>query len=201
MGGSRRKFIKASIGVGILVLSYLAWRQYNLPIPEETEQNKPPPSGGGGGGGGNGEQPPEQEPQEINIEFTEYPRSSPVEHSSPYLMLEPLSANQDGGVVYLDLNCHNRGGAPSTAVLEVFRIDGDKLTFPLILSDLPRVYNTIVHLSPGTAIPVSLSLPVLENTLGYIFVLSDPLLDSCPRVFNSSSDLENYLRKIIYFGK
>jgi len=195
MESGRRRFIKASIGLGILIIGYLAWNQYYQPTQEDIGGNN---SSSGGENGG--QQSPEEQPQELNIEFTEYPKNSPLGYGSPYLVLEPRSSSQNGDTVFLTLYCHNRGDTPSTAILEIYRID-EGFSFPLKLSELPRIYNSVVHLSPGSSIPFSTSLPVSEDIVGYLFILSDPLLDSCPRNYNSFDELENYIRHVIYFGK
>lgn len=112
MDKNRRRFIKIGIGVAILFAGYLAWRQMNIP-----EIKEPSNQVGGNTTSGIGEKP-----QELNIEFEEYPTDSPLNHTSPYLVLEPISSYNGPGGATLILNCHNRGGGVSTAVLEVFRL-------------------------------------------------------------------------------
>jgi len=202
----RRTFLKVSLGVGAAaLLAYLLWPTIQLYLRRESEptKTKPPHTK---------TTPPETEApetgqlEEVTLELEEYPENSPIGHAYPYLVLEPVSGHSErspGGSterILVQLSCYNRGGAPSTAVLEAFRIDGS-FSFPLFLSSLPKLAHIPVYLSPGSAQPVWLDLTVPAGTTGVLFVLSDPMLDACPRSYDSAEEMSAQQRRLAYFGR
>ncbi|MDK2465072.1 MAG: hypothetical protein QI223_09915 [Candidatus Korarchaeota archaeon] len=208
----RRTFLKIGLAAGAsALLAYLLWptvqlylRREGEPVKTKPPETEEPPVTEGPAGT---EAPTEaRQPEEVTLELEEYPGDSPVGHAYPYLVIEPVSGSSErspGGSterILVQLNCCNRGGAPSTAVLEAFRIDGP-FSLPLSLSSLPKLAHIPVYLSPGSTQPVWLDLVVPAGTTGVLFVLSDPMLDACPRRFASADEMSAQQRRVIYFGR
>ncbi len=208
----RRTFLKIGLAAGAsALLAYLLWPTVQLYLRREVEPKKrPPPTGtkpprteGPPATGGPADT---EQPGEVTLELEEYPEDSPIGHAYPFLVLEPVTGSSEqspGGSterIEVQLSCRNRGGAPSTAVLEAFRIDGS-FSFPLSLSSLPKLAHVPLYLSPGSTQPVWLDLVVPAGTTGVLFVLSDPMLDACPRRFASVDEVSAQQRRLAYFGR
>ncbi len=219
MDRGRRTFLKVGLGAGVAaLLAYLLWPTIQLYLQREGGltktttpplKTKPPKTEGPSpteGPAETGAPAGTERPEEVTLELEEYPENSPVGHAYPYLVLEPVSGSSErppGGSnerILVQLNCCNRGGAPSTAILEAFRIDGP-FSFPLSLSSLPKLVHVPLYLSPGSTQPVWLDLVVPAGTTGVLFVLSDPMLDACPRRFASVDEMVAQQRRVTYFGR
>ena len=210
----RRTFLKVALGAGAAsILAYLLWptlQQYlrGEVKPTEVQEGGPatrtaPPTEGPAEAGG----PAEGTGQEIQgLDLEGYPSDSPVGHPLPYLDLEVILSSieftPDGSAWRIStlLSCENRGGAPSTAVLEALVAD-EPLSFPYSLSSLKKLAHIPLYLSPGSAQPVSLQFVLPTEVIGLIFVLSDPLMDACPRSFSSMEELRAHWRHLKYYGK
>ncbi len=138
---------------------------------------------------------PEEEVNLDDFQVEQYPENSPFGHNRPYLVLEPSNTSSSS----LQLICKNNGGGDSTAILEVFRIIG-AFRFPLILSELEKIEHIPVYLPSGSSFPVSLNLN-MAGVKGFLFVLSDPILDPCPRRYNSDREMMEHMRHILYYGR
>ena len=76
------------------------------------------------------------------------------------------------------------------------------LSFPLNLSSLERMNFKQLYLPPGASSTEYIAVNLPNSSLGVLFILSDPLLDPCPRTFASAGELQAEAgRHIIYYGK
>ncbi len=190
----RRRFVKMG-GLGILTLAgYYYWRNFmeNEPFPATFKPdlikpeivNKVKPKR-------------EATPEEVNLDDFQvkgYPENSPFGHNRPYLVLEPSDSSSS-----LQLICRNRGGEDSAAILEVFQIN-DGFRFPIVLSELRKLDHILVYLPSGSSVPVSLNLN-MAGVVGFLFVLSDPIMDPCPRKYGSDREMMEHMRHILYYGR
>ncbi len=221
---NRRTLLKVGAGLGaMLLLAYLLWPDLERLIwRREAPSTKPPltttlpptttapptttpppgtttlPTTG----------PPETiSPGDLGIEFPDLPWGSPLGSLRPYLTLEPLAAASstatDWDKIHLtvQLKSSNLGGVPAAALLEILLLEGD-LTLPLDLSSLPRIGFDSLYLPPGSGVAKWYVADIPVDATGVFFVITDPLLDPCPRSFSSEAQVQAEIgRHLVYYGK
>ena len=129
----------------------------------------------------------------------------------PYLEIEILAVASGTTAEWThehksyELSCRNIGTGSSTSILEAFHIAGEgeprKIVFPVILIELERIHMEVLHLPAGAEVTRPLSFDIPKESVGVMFVLSDPLLDPCRRIFENPEDLKEEERHISYVGK
>ncbi len=228
---TRRKIIGAGLLLGALaVLGYFGWPSIKRRIKRREEPAKPatktpsptspqpstappgstpPVSSPPGGGSPTPTSTPSETPAGGVVVHEPVP--IPYDMPRPYLGLDVVTAASSVSTespvrhITVELLCKNLGTGGSTCFLEVFHIAGvgepRHMPMPARLSDFERISIETLYLPPGSGVTRMLTIDIPEESLGVMFILTDPLLDPCRRVFETNADFEAESRRLVYFGR